>query len=484
PDGYYTEGPYYQRYALYPFLVFTQALNNSKPELNIFEIKNGALVKAVDALLNLSDANGDFFPLNDAQKGMSIYNESVVTAVDIAYHVGGKDPQLLSIAEDQGRVLLDDSGFSVAAGLRDGKSQPYQKRSVNLGDGADGHQGGVAVLRSGDQELVFKYTAQGLSHGHYDKLSFSLYERGNEVLQDYGMVRLVNVEQKGGGNYLDENATWAKQSISHNTLTIDETSHFGGDYDIGSEHHSVLQFFHASDPDLQVVSAVESNAYPGTEMRRTMALIRNPGLEVPFVLDIFMVRSEQSRQYDLPFYFLGQVIDVNFEYETPGELRALGREHGYQHLFLEGAGTPAGDSARVSWMENGKFHTLTTATNTNDELLFARIGANDPDFNLRREPAFILRRANTRDTVFASTIESHGSYDPVTESAINSRSNIAALQVAFDSPDYTAVSVRDLAGSRRLFIVASDASGSAEHQLEIAGRVYGWSGPFHYVSMD
>ena len=32
PDGYYTEGPYYQRYAMYPFLVFAQGLHNVKPE--------------------------------------------------------------------------------------------------------------------------------------------------------------------------------------------------------------------------------------------------------------------------------------------------------------------------------------------------------------------------------------------------------------------------------------------------------------------
>ena len=33
PDGYYTEGPYYQRYAMYPFLIFAQGLANKKPEL-------------------------------------------------------------------------------------------------------------------------------------------------------------------------------------------------------------------------------------------------------------------------------------------------------------------------------------------------------------------------------------------------------------------------------------------------------------------
>ena len=71
PDGYYTEGPYYQRYAMLPFLAFSQALHNVNPEMEIYAFKDGVLMKAVDALLALSDADGEFFTLNDGQKGMS-----------------------------------------------------------------------------------------------------------------------------------------------------------------------------------------------------------------------------------------------------------------------------------------------------------------------------------------------------------------------------------------------------------------------------
>ena len=50
-----------------------------------------------------------------------------------------------------------------------------------------------------------------------------------KLLQDYGLARFVNIEQKGGGNYLKENKTWAKQTIAHNTITQNETSHFNGE---------------------------------------------------------------------------------------------------------------------------------------------------------------------------------------------------------------------------------------------------------------
>lgn len=484
PDGYYTEGPYYQRYAMYPFLVFSQALHNTRPDLEIFRHKDGVLLRAVATLLNLSDADGDFFPLNDAQKGMSYRARELVSAVDIAYYIGGRDPQLLSIATEQGEVLLDDSGFSVAVAIRDGKAKPFERKSINLSDGANGDEGGVAVLRSGDSELVFKYAAQGLSHGHYDKLSFSLYDRGNEVLQDYGLVRFVNIEQKGGGNYLEENGSWAKQSIAHNTITINETSHFEGSYEIGSQHHSELHFFDASDTALQIVSATEVNAYPGTAMRRTMALISGEGFEKPYVLDIFKLESGNPGLYDLPYYFMGQLIDVNFEYESPEVLRALGTESGYQHLYVEGRGMSDTGNAKVSWLDNGRFHTLTATTEPTDELLLTRLGANDPEFNLRREAAFMIRRPDARGTVFATTVESHGSYSPVTELSLNSNSNIAELSIILDDANYTAVSIEYVSGQKTMFIVAADASTSRRHQVEIAGKVHSWSGPYLYAETE
>ena len=486
PDGYYTEGPYYQRYAMSPFLLFAQGLHNVRPELEIFDHKDGVLLKAVDALLNLSDADGEFFPLNDGQKGMSYHSRELVSAVDIAYLVGGQDPRLLSIAQEQGQVVLDDAGIAVATGVRDGKARPFEKKSVNLTDGPDGKQGGVAILRYGDEDLtlVFKYAAQGLSHGHYDKLSYSLHEQGDEVLQDYGLARFVNIEQKGGGNYLKENKTWAKQTIAHNTITQNETSHFQGKYEIGSQHHSDLHFYDDSNDDVQVVSATESNAYPGTDFRRTMAVIKNEHFEKPFLLDIFKVSSDAKNQYDLPFYFMGQVLKVNFEYDSPTTLSALGEKNGYQHLYLEGKGTPPSGNTVFSWMNEGRFYTLTSVTDSDDELLFTRLGANDPEFNLRRDAALMIRRSGAGDTVFATVVESHGGYSPVSELAVNSNSSIASLTVVHDDDDYTAVSIEDLDGRTSLFILANnDPAAASKHRIKIGTEEYRWRGPYHFIDL-
>ncbi|WP_369385257.1 heparinase II/III domain-containing protein [Jejuia pallidilutea] len=415
PDGYYTEGPYYQRYAMYPFLIFAQALENKKPELKILEYKDRVLLKGVNALLNLTDADGDFFLLNDSQKGMSYYNSSLVSAVNIAYHFGGNNPELLSIAQKQGEVTLDDAGLAVALGIQQGKAKPFNKKSIELSDGPNGNQGGVGILRSAPMELVFKYTAHGLSHGHYDKLSYALFEDGNEVVQDYGMSRFVNIEQKGGGNYLKENTTWAKQTISHNTIVQNETSQFQGKYDIGSKHHSNGYIFSVAQDNVQVASAKEENAYPGTKLHRTMVIIKDSDYNNPYILDIMRVQTESSNQYDLPFYYLGHIMQTNFEYDKLKTPQILGTSDGYQHLYKEAIATANGKHIKLNWLLNNTFYTYSAVTSNNDEIILARIGANDPEYNLRQEPTLILRKKNTKDAVFASIIESHGTYTPVSE---------------------------------------------------------------------
>ena len=65
PDGYYNEGPYYQRFALLPFVTFASAIENNEPDRQIFAYRDHVLLKAINATIQLS-YNGKFFPINDA----------------------------------------------------------------------------------------------------------------------------------------------------------------------------------------------------------------------------------------------------------------------------------------------------------------------------------------------------------------------------------------------------------------------------------
>lgn len=488
PTGYYTEGPYYQRYAMYPFMIFAAGLENKRPDLQIFEFKDGVLIKAVKTLLNLTDTQGNFFPINDAQKGMSYYTKSLINVLNIAYKYGDQDASLLSIAIKQGSVGVDDSGLEVAKAIKNDQVEQFEKRSMEFTDGNKGDKGGLAVIRAGNLSdtlsLLMKYSSQGDSHGHYDKLSFSLYNNDEEVIQDYGLARFVNVAQKNGGGYLKENTTWAKQTIAHNTVVQNEESHFRGDYETGSKFHSEKYFLDFEDEAIQIVSAKDKNAYPGTEMHRTMAVIKHPKTEHSFILDIFRVNSEEENQYDLPFYYFGQIIDVNVEYKTPDRLEKLGVSNGYQHLWKEAEGKGDSLNTKFTWLDNRNFYTLTSTTDTDDKIMLARTGASDPEFNLRRDPTLIVRR-NAKKTTFVSSIEGHGKYNPISEIADNAFSQIKELKLINDSRDYTAVQVTfenpDL--KRLILVIANqDPARNTKHKLKLGSRNYTWTGPYHLVT--
>ena len=64
---------------------------------------------------------------------------------------------------------------------------------------------------------------------------------------DAGAARFLNVESKYGGHYLPENSSWAKQTVAHNTLVVDEGSHFGGNWKAGQENNTELLHFEAGE---------------------------------------------------------------------------------------------------------------------------------------------------------------------------------------------------------------------------------------------
>ncbi len=488
PDGYFTEGPYYLRYALSPFLLFGRALAEKRPDLDILAYRDGILGKAIDALLLQADPRGDFFPLNDSQKGMSLYAPEVVKAVDYGYYLYGQDPSLLSLAEVQGTVTLDTAGLAVATALAGGKARPFRPKSIAFTDGPEGDEGGVGILRgygadSAATVLVMKYSAQGMGHGHFDKLSYSLYDDTGEVVQDYGAARWVNIDQKGGGRYLPENQSWAKQSVAHNTLVIDRTSHYDGDIRIGERYHPDLYAFVTAGDSLQLVSAVSEHAYPGRRLHRSQWLLTDPVLAHPLMIDLFRAQGDSAAVFELPTWYRGQLMATNLDYTTNDTLAPMGADHGYQHLFLEARGKADTTTATVQWFGQGRFYTQTMVTEAGDELLFVRPGANDPEFNLRRDPGFMLRREGPSSSTFAAVLESHGSYNPRVEVAGDPYGSITGLELLLDNADYSALRITHRLGKEwLLFLANSDPAADREHELTINGQSYQWRGVHHLIT--
>jgi hypothetical protein len=429
PQGYYNEGPYYQRFALLPFITFAKAIQSNQPERNIFEYRDGIVLKAINTTIQLS-YNKLFFPINDAIKSKGTDTIELVNGVTVAYGLT-KNAGLLSVAKSQGQILLTGDGLKVATALDNNLEQPYHFESVAFGDGNDGKQGALVIMRqnvNGDQAVLFKPAAQGLGHGHFDKLTWQFYDRGEEIVSDYGAARFLNVEAKYGGRYLPENKTWAKQTIAHNTVVVDEKSHFNSNVKMGNANHPELLFFEKSD-NVTISSARIDTAYENVELTRTMALIEIPELNQSLVVDVFDVTSNTKHQYDLPTHYKGHLISTNFELKTNlTSLPVLGKNNGYQHLWLKSQAQPKVGLSQITWLnKNGRFYTRSSIMDGESSIIFTQIGANDPLFNLRNENAFIDRKTDVKNHTFVNVLEPHGEYNPAKEFTIDATSKLKLL---------------------------------------------------------
>ncbi|MEM9929086.1 MAG: heparinase, partial [Bacteroidota bacterium] len=230
--------------------------------------------------------------------------------------------------------------------------------------------------------------------------------------------------------------------------------------------------------------ATVDNAYPGHPLHRSQILFTAPAFSQPLLIDVFRSAGTEETLYDLPTWYHGQLLSTDFTYTTKNELRPLGDTHGYQHLWLEASGQPSGASAEISWLHDGTFYTQTMATQVGDEILLVRTGANDPEYNLRRDPAFFLRRSGKGSTTFASVLETHGNYSPRTEVPNEPYGHVEELTILVDTPAYTALRFGHENGAKWLLLLANEnGKPAATHQLNINGRQYAWTGAHHILQL-
>lgn len=446
PDGYYTEGFYYQRYAIMPFILFAKAIQQYQPQLKIYQYRNGLLQKAVNTALQGTYSNGAFFPINDALKDKTFESEELVYGVDIAYADMGEDKGLLSVAQKQKKVIVSDAGLKVAMDLAAQKATAFTYVPQWVGDGKTGADGGIGILRNGTDQtqqcLVFKAASQGLGHGHFDRLNILYYDNGTEVFSDYGAARFINIETKGGGGYLPENKSWAKQTIAHNTLVVDQTSAFKANLKEAEKHHPELITFKNSGA-VQVVSAKENNAYPGVQMTRSTALIQVPELKKALLFDVYKAESATSHQYDLPFWYNGHIVDASFKIQgVKDHLTALGTKYGYEHLWLNSENDLKTGQGYITVLESNNFYTTTFASTADLHVKLVSLGANDPEMNLKESKAFILSQPKAANQTFVSITENHGNTDPIAEVISGANSAISAITILQSNEEQTTVSFR------------------------------------------
>ncbi|MHA7586909.1 heparinase II/III domain-containing protein [Vibrio harveyi] len=489
PSGYYMEGPYYHRYAIRPTCVFAEVVHRHMPEVDIYNYKDKVIGNTVQAMLATAYPNGEFPALNDASRTMSITDMGVQVAVSVYSKHYGLDDNILGMAKIQNAVWMHPCGLEL--------SQAYDKAiadreigipfwpSVELNEGPTGNNGAQGFIRMQDKtgdvsQLVMNYGQHGMGHGNFDTLGITFFNRGQEVLREYGFCRWVNVEPKFGGRYLDENKSYARQTIAHNAVTIDEQCQNGFDIDRADSVHGLPHFFKVEGTEINGMSAFANDHYPNTDMQRSVFMLNLDELEAPLLLDLYRIEGEGEHQYDYSHQYDGQIVRTNFDYQSFGELNTLGDDFGYQHLWKVASGKVQ-DMALVSWLQNSTYYTwLGTSSsakqNGDNEVIFTRTGANDPSFNLRSEPAFILR-SKGESTLFASVLETHGYFNEEFEQSVNARGQVKDIRVV----GYNAVgSIVEITTEKSLVTVMISnvlgADNQTPHQVEMNGKTYSWNG--------
>lgn len=484
PSGYYIEGPYYHRYAIRPLCLFAEILHRHRPELDIFNYKDGVIGTTVKALLATAYPNGEFPALNDASRTMGITDIGVQVAVSQYAAHYGIDENLLGMAKIQDSVWMHQCGLELSRAYEQTENVglPFWP-SVELNEGPNGDRGAQGFMRVQDKnkdvfQLVMNYGQHGMGHGNFDTLGISYFNRGDEVLREYGFGRWVNVEPKFGGRYLDENKTYARQTIAHNLVTIDETCQNYFDVERADSVHGLPHFFETQDENLVGMSAFANEHFDGVGQQRSVFMFKHEDLEAPLLIDLFRLTGEGEHQYDYSHQYEGQIVRTNFEYQAHAELNTLSDELGYRHLWNVAEGEVK-DTALVSWLQNNTYYTwLGTSSNDNGKVIFTRSGANDPSFNLRSVPSFILR-SKGESTLFASVLETHGYFNEEFEQSVNARGVVKSIEVIGHNAQGSVIAFAT--DKTRFTLMVSnnpEANKESTHAVEVAGKTYTWAGYF------
>ncbi|MGF1765532.1 heparinase II/III domain-containing protein [Aliivibrio kagoshimensis] len=498
PSGYYMEGPYYHRYAIRPTAVFAEVIHRHMPEVDIYNYKGGVIGNTVQAMLATAYPNGEFPALNDASRTMGITDMGVQVAVSVySKHYSfenGVDKNILGMAKIQDAVWMHSCGLELSKAYEAASDEqeigvPFWP-SAELNEGPEGDNGAQGFIRMQDKkgdvsQLVMNYGQHGMGHGNFDTLGISFFNRGQEVLREYGFCRWVNIEPKFGGRYLDENKSYARQTIAHNTVTIDEQCQNGFDVERADSVHGLPHFFKVEDENINGMSAFANDHYEGFDMQRSVFMLNLEELESPLLLDLYRLDSSKSgegeHQFDYSHQYEGQIVRTNFEYQTNKELNTLGSDYGYQHLWNVASGETIG-TALVSWLQNNTYYTwLGTSSNASSsdksqEIIFTRTGANDPSFNLRSEPAFILR-SKGGTTLFASALETHGYFNEELEQSVSARGVVKNINVVAHTSVGSVIEITTEKSNVTVMISNQrGATDSTEHSVELNGKLYCWTG--------
>jgi hypothetical protein len=165
-------------------------------------------------------------------------------------------------------------------------------------------------------------------------------------------------------------------------------------------------------------------------------------------------------------------------------LKPFGTKNGYQHLWLEAEGGTKKSSANFTFVNGNRFYSITSLTDSLSEFKLTRVGANDPNFNLRDTPCFLIRQPKTTNHTFVSLIEPHGLYDLTREVTEGFETNLSDLKLIKDDDAFSAVKISLKNGKQFLFVtVNKDFDNTKARTITMNNETISFSGNYYFAEI-
>jgi hypothetical protein len=149
---------------------------------------------------------------------------------------------------------------------------------------------GLAMLRSdetpnywtsGKAIAVFQIMSKGYGHDHRDKFSISLHGGGRLLYPDYNALQ-----------YENPSVGWTRNSVSHNTLIVDEGETLDAE---------LTALRHEFSPEVKFLASSANGVFEGVDQTRALLLTRE------YLLDVFHATSPVPHTYDYVLHSFGRV---------------------------------------------------------------------------------------------------------------------------------------------------------------------------------
>jgi hypothetical protein len=263
---------------------------------------------------------------------------------------------------------------------------------------------GLAMLRSdespgywtsGKAIAVFQIMSQGYGHDHRDKFSISLHGAGRLFYPNYNAIQ-----------YENPTIGWTRNSVSHNTLVVDEQE---------TRDATPTGIRHEFSPEVKFLATSASGVFEGVDQTRALLLTKE------YLLDLFQASSKVPHTYDYLLHSFGKprVVGANpfkpraalvRRYWLVDNQQAMTTKEPWalDLVIKEEPGSRKGNYGK-EWYDHtatvrvsmaGEPDTLVVHGTWGDEL--AKLtAARQPGAVLDRLTMLAARRSGVRDTVFA-----------------------------------------------------------------------------------